>query len=163
MNSLEIIKRMVYDQVLNYVHLSEQMIESEQGNIFHYAKELQLPSIPRHLTSVHVIDCIGNNKQINNTALAEKMNLSKANITKISTRLLEEGLIKRSQLNDNKKEIYFSLTAKGRQIFELHERLHKLEEERFMQLLEPFAEAELHVILKFLQNVSSHWAKKVTE
>jgi len=32
-----------------------------------------------------------------------------------------------------------------------------------MQLLEPFAEAELHVILRFLQNVSSHWAKKETE
>ncbi|MGO4789157.1 MarR family transcriptional regulator [Paenibacillus sp. 2KB_20] len=163
MNSLETIKWLVQDQVVHIVHLSEQRIESEQDKIFRYAQEQQLESIPRHLTSVHVIDCIGNNEPINNTALAEKMKLSKAGITKISAKLLEEGYIHRRQLNDNKKEVYFSLTEKGRRVFELHQQLHKLEEERFMQLLEPFKEAELHVILRFLQSVSSHRANKEQE
>lgn len=163
MNTLEAIKWLVHAQVVHFAHLSEQLAESEQDKIFRYAQEQQLESIPHHLTSVHVIDCIGNNEPINNTALAEKMELSKASITKISVKLLEEGYIKRRQLNDNKKEVYFSLTAKGRQVFELHQRLHKLEEERFMRLLEPFTEAELHAILRFLQSVSAHWAKKEPE
>ncbi|MFB5673405.1 MarR family transcriptional regulator [Paenibacillus terreus] len=163
MNTLETLKWLVHDQAVHFMHLSEQIIETEQDKMFRYAQEQQLEAIPRHLTSVHVIDCIGNNEPINNTALAEKMDLSKAGITKISAKLLEEGYIKRRQLNDNKKEVYFSLTAKGRQVFELHQQLHKLEEKRFMQLLEPFTEAELHVILRFLQNVSAHWAEKEQE
>ncbi|MEJ8544743.1 MarR family transcriptional regulator [Brevibacillus borstelensis] len=163
MNTSETIKWLVYAQVVHFAHLSEQLIESEQDKLLRYAQEQQLESIPRHLTSVHVIDCIGNNEPINNTALAEKMDLSKASITKISAKLLEEGYIKRRQLNDNKKEIYFSLTAKGRQVFELHQQLHKLKEERFMQLLKPFTEAELHAILRFLQSVSAHWTKKEPE
>ncbi|MBX4148597.1 MarR family transcriptional regulator [Paenibacillus lautus] len=163
MNTLETIKWLVHDQVVHFVHLSEQRIESEQDKIFRYAQEQQLESIPRHLTSVHVIDCIGNNEPINNTTLAEKMNLSKAGITKISGKLLEEGYIHRRQLNDNKKEVYFSLTVKGKQVFELHKQLHKLEEKRFMQLLDSFKEAELHVILRFLQSVSTHWAKEEPE
>ncbi|MBU5445014.1 MarR family transcriptional regulator [Paenibacillus sp. MSJ-34] len=163
MNTSETIKRLVYAQVVHFAHLSEQLIESEQDKIVRYAQEQQLESVPRHLTSVHVIDCIGNNEPINNTALAEKMDLSKASITKISAKLLEEGYIKRRQLNDNKKEVYFSLTAKGEQVFELHQQLHKLEEERFMESLESFTEAELHAILRFLQNVSAHWAEKEPE
>jgi len=163
MDTSETIKWLVYAQVVHFAHLSEQRIESEQDKLVRYAKERQVESVPRHLTSVHVIDCIGNNEPINNTALAEKMDLSKASITKISVKLLEEGYIKRRQLNDNKKEIYFSLTAKGREVFELHQQLHKLEEGRFMQQLEPFTEAELHSILRFLQIVSAHWAEKEPE
>ncbi|MEC0239816.1 MarR family transcriptional regulator [Paenibacillus dokdonensis] len=57
------------------------------------SKEQGISEYPVNLTVVHVIDCIGNNEPINNTALAEKMDLTKASITKITTTLLEDGFI----------------------------------------------------------------------
>lgn len=81
--------------------------------------------IPKNMTSIHVIDCIGQHEPINNAGIARKMNLSKANVTKISTKLIKEEFINSYQLTDNKKEVYFKLTRKGRRIFDLHKKLHK--------------------------------------
>ncbi len=77
--------------------------------------------------------------------------MSKASITKISKKLLELDLIHRTQLNDNRKEVYFRLTAEGKQLFEMHRALHKAEEQRFMRLLDHYDDHELHTILKFFR------------
>ena len=59
--------------------------------------------------------------------------MSKASITKISKKLLALDLIHRTQLNDNRKEVYFRLTPQGKKLFELHRALHEAEEQRFMR------------------------------
>lgn len=79
--------------------------------------------------------------------------MSKASVTKISTKLHKDGFIKRSQMNDNKKEVYFSLTPKGRQVFEVHAKLHEIVKRRFLDGLDSFSEAELQAVLKFFQTV----------
>nr|WP_256338064.1 MarR family transcriptional regulator [Paenibacillus sp. 276b] len=101
---------------------------------------------PANFTSVHVIDCIGNNDPINNTALAEKMALTKAIITKITTILLEDGFIERIRLNDNKKEVHFGLTEKAQELYVLHGKLHKQEQDRFFRFLERYTSEELSFI-----------------
>ena len=95
-----------------------------------------LNGLPGNMTTIHVISCIGHDEPINNTGIAKKMNLSKANITKISSKLLKEGLIKRFQLTDNKKEIYFRLTPSGKQVFELHEKFYQQKVDQFSRFLD---------------------------
>lgn len=147
----EQIKRMLHERVLHLQHVTEQMMSAESGVFNDLARSYDISSIPDNLTSVHVIDCIGNHEPINNTAIAEKMNLSKASISKISAKLLKENFVRRSQLNDNKKEVYFTLSPKGRQIYEIHARMHHIFEQRFITMMNGFSEAELLASLKFIQ------------
>lgn len=156
----EPLKRLVYGQLLHFMHLSEQVQEMEQSEFAEQARELGLAAHPNNLTIVHVIDCIGSNEPINNTSIADKMNLSKASITKISAKLLEEGYIKRSRLNDNNKEVYFSLTPKGKYVYEAHEKMHEVLERKFIGMLDSFAEPELQTVLKFFQTMSDHLNKR---
>ncbi|WP_080838214.1 MarR family transcriptional regulator [Cohnella massiliensis] len=151
------LRQLIYGQFIHFMHLNEQRMEVEFREFADKARELNLTAFPNNLTSIHVIDCIGNNEPINNTSVAGKLNLSKASITKISAKLLEEGFIKRSRLNDNKKEVYFSLTPKGKEVLELHETLHGIQESKFLRSLNSFSETELHTILKFFQTMISHW------
>ena len=160
MNPSEGLKQFLYDRFLHFLHLAEDISRTEIEEFANLAKLQGLTSFP-NLTGIHVIDCIGNNEPINNTSIAEKMNLSKASITKVSTQLHTEGFIKRSQMNDNKKEVYFSLSPKGRQVFEAHTLMHEKIKRKFFDDLNSFSESELQASLKFFQTIINQNANVV--
>lgn len=148
-------KQMIYDIYVRLLHLNEQKTNTSLQQFFKKAAEEDVIDVPKNMTSIHVIDCIGQHEPINNTGIAKKMNLSKANVTKISTKLIKEEFINSYQLSDNKKEVYFKLTRKGRQIFDLHEKLHKKKELAFYQFLDSFSQDEQNAVLKFLEQLTS--------
>lgn len=147
------LKRLIYERILHFSHLFEQSMEVELGEFIDQARLRGLASYPNNLTDIHVLDCIGKHEPINNTAIADKMNLSKASITKISAKLLGDKYIKRGRMNDNKKEVYFSLTPSGRRLFEVHEAMHAMIESRYLSLFDSFSASELQTILKFYQRM----------
>lgn len=154
MDSNDRTKQLLYDQFIRFLHVYENHKDKEIEHFLSIAQRESMDKIPQHLTAVHMIDCIGKHEPINNTGIAEAMNLSKASITKIGNKLLEEGFVKRTKMNDNKKESYFRLSPQGKKIFELHERLHVLEAERFYRSLDKYSEPELKIIHQFLQDSS---------
>ncbi|WP_405156847.1 MarR family transcriptional regulator [Paenibacillus sp. FSL K6-0108] len=154
MDSKDRTKQLLYDQFIRFLHVYENHKDTEIEHFLSIAQRESIDKIPQHLTAVHMIDCIGRHEPINNTGIAEAMNLSKASITKIGNKLLEEGFVKRTKMNDNKKESYFRLSPQGKKIFELHERLHVLEAERFYRSLDKYSESELKIIHQFLQESS---------
>jgi len=154
MDSNDRTKQLLYDQFIRFLHVYENHKDTEIEQFLSIAQRESIEKIPQHLTAVHMIDCIGKHEPINNTGIAEAMNLSKASITKIGNKLLEEGFVKRTKMNDNKKESYFRLSPQGKKIFELHERLHVLEAERFYRSLDKYSEPELKIIHQFLQDSS---------
>ncbi|MBE9916899.1 MarR family transcriptional regulator [Paenibacillus donghaensis] len=153
MNPSEGLKQLLYDRFLHFLHLAEHISTTELKEFANFARMQGLTSFPNNLTDIHIIDCIGKNEPINNTSTAAKMNLSKASVTNISNKLHKEGFIKRSQMNDNKKEVYFSLSSKGRQVFEVHTMMHEIIERRFFDGLNSFSELELQASLKFFQTI----------
>ncbi|QOS78959.1 MarR family transcriptional regulator [Paenibacillus sp. JNUCC31] len=154
MDSKDRTKQLLYDQFIRLLHVYEHHKDTEIEHFLSIAQRESIEKIPQHLTAVHMIDCIGKHEPINNTGIAEAMNLSKASITKIGKKLLEEGFVKLTKMNDNKKESYFRLSAQGKKIFELHERLHVHEAEHFYRNLDKYSETELKVIHRFLQDSS---------
>ncbi|MDL5610548.1 MarR family transcriptional regulator [Bacillus halotolerans] len=156
-------KQLIYDIYVRLLHLNEQKANTSLWRFFKEAAEEDVIDVPKNMTSIHVIDCIGQHEPINNTGIAKKMNLSKANVTKISTKLIKEEFINRYQLSDNKKEVYFKLTRKGRQIFDLHEKLHKKKELAFYQFLDSFSQDEQNAILKFLEQLTSRLEAEQTD
>ncbi|MFD0713560.1 MarR family transcriptional regulator [Paenibacillus sp. GCM10027626] len=162
MKQAEATRRHIYSLYWKISHLREQYESREITTFLQRADEAGIENCPRNITSIHVIDCIGNNEPINNTAIAEKMELSKASITKISTKLLEDGFIKRIRLNNNRKEIYYRLSLKGQKLFILHEKLHKQEEERFYRFLERYTEDEVLFIQRYYEDMAEEWERKLT-
>ena len=150
------IKTLIYEQLLHFSHLHEQRMELELKEIKKMVQLQQLKDVPGNLSTIHVLDCIGDHEPINHSAIAEKLKLSKASITKISKKLLELELIHRTQLNDNRKEVYFRLTPQGKQLFEMHRSMHEAEEQRFMRFLDHDSDDELQTILKFFQGMARY-------
>jgi DNA-binding MarR family transcriptional regulator len=52
----------------------------------------------------------------------------------------------------NKKEIYFRLTPLGRDIFNIHQRLHQEREEQGMSFLKKYTASELQLVIRFLHD-----------
>jgi len=154
------IKMLIYEQLLHFSHLHEQRMELELKEIRKMVELQQLNNVPGNLSTIHVLDCIGDHEPINHSAIAEKLKLSKASITKISKKLLELELIYRTQLNDNRKEVYFRLTPQGKQLFEMHRAMHEAEEQRFIRFLDHYSESELHTIFKFFQRMARYMDEK---
>lgn len=141
----------VYDLLIKMNHQLEQH-QQREGMIF-------LEEIREHfdgmtslnMTDVHVMDCIGRHEPINVTTLAERMELSKGTVSKVSTKLLKEGWIRRTQLNDNKKEIYFRLTPL-KKLFLVHERLHAKAQHQLFEFLDRYSSEELNVLKRLLSD-----------
>lgn len=115
-------------------------------------KELGL-RLNLNLSDLHMIACIGDHEPINVTTLSEKLNLTKGSITRISGKLLEQSLIRREQLNDNKKEVFFRLTPRGEQLHIIHDRLHKEVEQRFKKMLDKYTPEQLAFAKELLQDL----------
>ncbi|MFF2910965.1 MarR family transcriptional regulator [Paenibacillus sp. NPDC057934] len=154
MNSGSGFQQLLYEQYIRMLHLHESYANEELDHFLRIASAASIENCPRNLTDIHVIDCIGRYEPINSTSIAERMELSKAGITKISGRLLADGLVERTQMNDNKKEVYFLLTRQGRILFDLHEKLHDIEAERAFSFLGKYPAEELHIIQRFIQDVN---------
>jgi len=157
------VKKMIHSMHWKITHLLELGEDQEIQAFRQKAEEEGLIESPRNFTIVHVIECIDLNEPINVTSIAEKMELSKASITKITSKLIEDGFIRRTQLNDNKKEVYFLLTPKGKRLADLHNQLHRIAEERFFQFLNRYTPEQLDFLKQFSQDMAHHLEQKISE
>lgn len=106
------------------------------------------------LTECHVIDCIERNPLINAIGISQKMNITKGGISKISSRLLKKKLIQIYRREGNKKEIFYSLTPLGREVFLVHEKLHEKLYQKADLFLDSFTDGELKKINEFISGLS---------
>lgn len=153
----------LYTQYLHVMHMSERAAELVPQSLKQKFSNTEFSSLPVNLTAIHVIDCIGRHKSVNGTTLAAHMRLSKAAISKIGSRLMNAGLITRSQLPHNKKEYFYSLTELGEELYELHSQLHHEEEQKFLSFLEEWEMEELTVIIRFLKRFSEALEERIRE
>ncbi|EHI96839.1 regulatory protein MarR [Clostridium sp. DL-VIII] len=107
------------------------------------------------LSEIHTINCIGKNQLTNATFISKELGMTKGAISKITSKLLKKELIKGNHLENNKKEIYYTLTAKGKEIFKIHEILHKDEHEKFIKILSKYDKEGLNTINSFLDDLIS--------
>lgn len=102
------------------------------------------------LTQFHIIELIANHNGVNNKFLADKLNLSKPAITKSMKKLLAKDLVNGLQIENNKREIYYKLTKKGKKLSYIHDELHQEAVRKYERVLAGFNENELDTIIEFL-------------
>ncbi|MEK8126571.1 MarR family transcriptional regulator [Paenibacillus filicis] len=149
MDQTDQVKTNIYNLYIKFIQQKDQYEDSINSVLQEELRQLIDPDISLNMTEIHVISCIGHHEPINVTSLADRMELSKGNISKITYKLLKRGWVRRTQLNDNKKEIYFRLTSPGKKLFAIHEQLHRKEQLRLYGFLDGFSESELVFIRRF--------------
>ncbi|MBU5362308.1 MAG: MarR family transcriptional regulator [Enterococcus sp.] len=112
-------------------------------------------------SEVHCIEFIGKHKDPNVTKMAESMYMTRGAISKLTKKMLKKKYIESYQNPDNKKEIYFKLTAEGKQVFDLHEQLHKEFEERDQIVFELIKDEQYEAFLKFLERYNQHLDREI--
>ncbi|MED2980512.1 MarR family transcriptional regulator [Bacillus thuringiensis] len=107
-------------------------------------------------SEVHCIEYIENNADSNVTQLAEAFYVTRGAISRMTKKLIQKGLIESYQKSENKKEIYFRLTEEGKEIYKIHEGLHKEFQERDKAVFEQVTEEEFDSIIRFVEKYSRH-------
>ncbi|PFM06612.1 MarR family transcriptional regulator [Bacillus cereus] len=107
-------------------------------------------------SEVHCIEYIENNADSNVTQLAEAFYVTRGAISRMTKKLIKKGLIESYQKSENKKEIYFRLTEEGKEIYKIHEDLHKEFQERDKAVFEQVTKEEFDSIISFVEKYSRH-------
>ncbi|PFR41904.1 MarR family transcriptional regulator [Bacillus cereus] len=107
-------------------------------------------------SEVHCIEYIENNADSNVTQLAEAFYVTRGAISRMTKKLIQKGLVESYQKSENKKEIYFKLTEQGKEIYKIHENLHKEFHERDKAVFEQVTEEEFDSIISFVEKYSRH-------
>ena len=112
-------------------------------------------------SEVHCIEYIGRNADSNVTKLAESFYMTRGAISKITKKLIKKGIIESYQKPDNKKEIYFSLTLQGKEIYKIHEELHEEFRERDKVIFDQVTEEQFDMMLSFVEKYSRHLDEEI--
>ncbi|CAH0122630.1 MULTISPECIES: MarR family transcriptional regulator [unclassified Paenibacillus] len=157
MRTNDMLKTAIHENFIRFFHQKEQY-ENREISVFLEELRKMIEAVPAlNMTEVHTIACIGEQEPINVTSIAEKMNLSKGNTSKVTNKLLKTGWVRKTQLNDNKKEVYFRLTPAGKRLYALHDELHNKERQRMYEFLNQYSETELDFIKRLFGDLGDFY------
>jgi DNA-binding MarR family transcriptional regulator len=142
----EVIKR--FGELAHHIennHHPEEYLLAKAMQRVEKLKELRLS-----LTEFHIISCIGDNGQANQTLVSKSVNLSNAGVYKNTLKLSDKKVIKLEKLPNNKKEVHYRLTPLGEELYRIHSEMHRITEQNFMERLSGFTIRELASINRFL-------------
>ncbi|MEJ8547613.1 MarR family transcriptional regulator [Brevibacillus borstelensis] len=149
------VKERIFQQILVLSHKQEEQRKRRHDQLLAEISQLA-PGCEScknlSLTELHVIQSIGQGGHLNVTAISQKIGVTKSAISKITTKLMQKGLIERYQLHDNQKEVYFRLSGQGETVFSIHERHHRKIGDEWKSFLGRYAEEELGFLHRLLQD-----------
>ena len=108
------------------------------------------------LSEIETIEFIAKSPYPNVTKLAHHLYMTRGAASKIAKKLLKKNFIESYQIPENKKEIYFRLTADGQKINDRHENLHQKFSKNDQIIFEELTDEAVSNILDFLNNYNRH-------
>lgn len=109
---------------------------------------------------LHLLDAIGKFEPVNGITISNEMDIPKGTVSKNTHKLEDLKLIKRGRLPNNKKEILFSTTPLGYELFEVHLKLHEQINKSVIHFLKQYQSNELTFLTKVLEDtLTQSWVK----
>ncbi len=115
------------------------------------------------ISEVHCLDVIGKMEEANGTIISNELGMTRGGASKLISKLFEKNFIIKYKKEDNKKEIYYELTDKGRKIYEIHKLAHEDWEKRDMEFLDKIDSKEIEVVSSFLRKFDSYLEREIKE
>jgi len=152
------IHEQAFQAVQDFVMKRERKIQTRQSMEDKIAYDFKDLKKNWTITQLHIVSLINsNNNQANNTFLANKLNISKAAVSKAIRVLMKHNMISSHKNENNKREIYYSLTEEGKRLAAIHDQMHEIVKNQYIQLFKQFSDAELEIVIKFL----NEWSKLI--
>src|SRR6476660_3338540 len=104
--------------------------------------------------ALRVIVAIGRMEPVNGITISERYRIPKGTVSKITRRLIAQGLISHERLPNNRKELLFRLTPLGRDLFDLHRTFDERMERGFIQFLQRYDAATLRLLVGVLREAT---------
>jgi len=105
-------------------------------------------------TALRVLGAIGELEPSNGATISERYKVPKGTVSKVTRRLMAQGLVISETLPNNKKEVLFRLTPPGKQLNALHQQFDNLMASGFRRFLRRYSPDELRLLIRILQDVS---------
>lgn len=122
-------------------------------------KEIQLYTS----SEMFCVEYIGKNTDSKGADIAEACFMTRSALSKVTKKLVVKGIIERYQKPSNKKEIYFKLTEKGMDIYNLHEEMTNNFLERDKVIFEKMSKEEISTIISFFDIYNNHLDHELKE
>ena len=108
------------------------------------------------ITELHCLEHIGKIDKPNVTKLSQSLHLTRGGVSKLIKKLINKKVVCSYQLDTNKKEIYYQLTALGRDIFDAHEQIHQKWSAKDLEFLQQFDANQVTFVMTFIQKYSQY-------
>ncbi|MBP1046077.1 MarR family transcriptional regulator [Enterococcus sp. BWM-S5] len=112
-------------------------------------------------SEVHCLEYIENTVDPNVTKLADFFYMTRGAMSKMTKKLMKKGVVESYQKPDNKKEIYFRLTKKGKEVYSIHEELHQEFHDRDKIVFDQITDEQFDNILQFIESYNQHLDKEI--
>ncbi|MCH5299640.1 MAG: MarR family transcriptional regulator [Ruminococcus sp.] len=114
-------------------------------------------------SELHIIAAIGDLERPNVTSLSKHMGMTRGGICKNIKKLSRAGLISPYQTDGNAKNIYYSLTESGQDVYEKHAKAHAAWLERDRKFMAEFSDEQLCQVEDFMQKYIRHIDERIKE
>lgn len=112
-------------------------------------------------SEIHCIDYIGKNIDSNVTKLADEFYMTRSAMSKLTKRLIGRNVIESYQKSNNKKEIYYKLTKKGKIVSETHDQLHNEFNKRDKKIFDQITDNQYIAMKKFSEEYNNHLDEEI--
>ena len=109
----------VYEEILHKLEKVIVMTESMHTPSLSFGTGVLM-----HAKEIHTVQAIGRHSGINVTKLAEKAGVTKGAVSQTINKLVKKGLVRKTHLPGNDKEVVLELTDIGEIGFKNHEKFH---------------------------------------
>jgi len=125
---------------------------TERADVFRHGQEELFEGI--NLAEVHCIHWVGTIDHANVTKIANEMGMTRGAICKICKKLVNKEMLASYQEPSNNKEIYYTLTERGNQLYVEHKKSHLRSQQEKLSLLQSYSDDEQALILQFLNEIN---------
>lgn len=110
-----------------------------------------------YLAEIHTIVMIGAHENINITDLSKLQGISKSAVSQAISKLVKKGFIEKKVSPDTENEVILSLTEKGQQVSDLHEKQHILIRAKLAAILEKYPSETVNMLSSLSVDIQKMW------
>ena len=114
-------------------------------------------------SQIRTIVMIGHHPGINITELALHLEITKASASELITKLVENGLVRKTKDAGNSKEVLLHLTDKCREILEDVDHRHQNMFQDFKSILDELHETDYELVIRVLKRVEFYLDEFIKE
>src|ERR1700722_363409 len=153
-------KAELVDEINGLIGAVGDKFEAEEGDperdymVAHCPKRLEGTARRLPTLSMHLLADIAEGP-VSVVGLAARSEQLKGTVSKHVQRLVEAGLVERTPIPGNRKEVILSLTADGKLVADVHQQMHGEMKRGVVEFLSRYNNAELAVLPRMLRDFLS--------